>query len=177
MKLSKREYVFMAIGASLVFVLALSEFFVRPYWTRHQELEKKVSRLDNELRQVRRLLVRFKQNRKLLKDVEKRLIHEGDSFSLFSFLEEAAGQVGIRSRLTSMSPSQGDAANGYRRHEMSIRFEGLSVGELVRFLEYLEKAPKLVRVERLRIDRSSRKPGRVKVSAKVITFAIQATGD
>lgn len=175
MKLSKREYIVLAAGACVVFMLALSELFVRPYWTRHQDLEKKISRLEKDLRQVRGLLVRFQRNQRLLKEVEARLIREGESFSLFSFLEEAAGQAGIRGRLASMSPSQGDAADGYRRHEMSIRFEGLSVGELVRFLEYLDKAPKLVRVERLRIDRSNRKPGRVKVSAKIITFAIQET--
>ncbi len=175
MKISRREYIFLAAGIGVVLFLAASEFIYEPYWVRHQTLKKEIGRLERDLRQVRVLSERFRRNKSLLSEIEGRLVRGGDGFSLFSFLEEAAGKAGIQGRLEAMTPSQGDAGGKYRKLEMAVRFKELTLGELVRFLEFLDRAPKLIRVEQLRVDRSSRKPGRVKVSAKVVTFSLQKT--
>ena len=173
MRLSTREYIFLTIGGFVLLAVVASEMIVAPNWNRYSFLKKKIWQSENDLGKMKVLLRRFQKNKILLENIEKRLVREDEDFSLFSFLERAAGHAEIRDRLASMSPTQKDNLGLYRRYEMSIRFDELTMKELVRFLEYLERAPKLIRVDRLRVDRSTRKPGYVKVFAKIITFAIR----
>jgi len=171
LRLSTREYIFLIIGGIVLLAAVTSEIIIAPYWARYVLLKKKIQRSENDLGQIKVLLRRFQENKILLENIENRLIRGEEKFSLFAFLERAAGHAGIRSRLASMNPTQKDILGLYRRHGISIRFDELTMRELVRFLEYLDRSPKLIRVDRLRINRSPRKPGRVKVSAKIVTFA------
>lgn len=173
MKLSKREQILIGVGLGLIAVLGLSELVFRPLWQRHSELVQKIKRSERDLGQVRALLNRHRKFEKMLSDIERRLVREGDGFSLFSFLEESARRAGVKERLVAMTPAQPSTVDGYQRMEISIRFEDLTVAEMVKFLREVEDAPRFIRVDRLRVDRSTRKPNRIQVSGKLVTFSIQ----
>lgn len=173
MKLSKREQIFIAVGLSLVFVVGLSELVFRPLWKRHNELIQKLDRSERDLGQIRALLLRYQRFDRLLKDVESRLVRQGDGFSLFSFLEESASRAGIKERLVAMIPSQSSMVGGYQKLEIAIRFEDLTVPQMVNFLREVENAPRFIRVDQFRVDRSPTKPNQVQFSGKLVTFAIK----
>lgn len=153
-----------------------SEFFFRPLWSKRWALSTRVERAESELRHIRALIERHRGNSALMAELEARLIRPGGDFSLFSFLEEAAGRAGIRENLVAMNPSQAIAENGYRRMEMLVRFENLTLEQLVRYLRELMGAPRLMRIGRLRVERSTRMPGRVKMTATVIAFEARGVG-
>ena len=174
MKLSKREHIFIAVGLGLVLILGLSELAFRPLWTRHSELVRKIERTERDLNQVRGLFQRFRKLEALLADIESRLVREGDDFSLFSFLEESARRAGVKERLVAMTPSQSSTVEGYQRLEIAIRFEDLTVAQMVDFLREVENAPRFIRVDQLRVDRSSRTSDRIRFSGKMVTFSVKA---
>ncbi|MFQ5894273.1 MAG: type II secretion system protein GspM [Nitrospinota bacterium] len=175
MKLARREQMMVAAGLVVGSLLLGSELVVRPLWERRQALRQRVERAERELQRMRALRERHRRYREMLVELDRRLIRQGDRFSLFSFLEEAAGRAGIRERLVSMKPSEAPLGPGYRRMAMEVRFEDVALGQLVRYLEELAGAPKLIRVGRLRVERSNRVPGRVRVTAKVVAFAVRGT--
>lgn len=175
MKLSKREHIFIGVGLGLVMVLSLSELVFRPIWDRHENLVRDIARTEKDLDQVQALFKKFRKYETLLADVERRLIRKGDNFSLFAFLEESARKAGVKERLVAMTPSQTTTVEGYQRLEIAIRFEDLTVGQMVKFLREVENAPRFIRVDQMRVDRSTRKPDRVQFSGKLVTFAINGS--
>ncbi len=173
-KLSKREKIFITAGLALALIIGMSELVFRPLWTRHSELLGKIERTERDLNQVRALFSRFRRFEMLLTDIESRLIHEGDKFSLFAFLEESARKAGVKERLVAMTPSQSSTVEGYQKLEIAIRFEDLTVAQMVKFLREVENAPRFIRVDQLRVDRSTGKSDRIQFSGKLVTFAVKA---
>jgi hypothetical protein len=161
-------------GLALALVFALSELVFRPLWTRHSELVRKIERTERDLGQVRALFTRFRRFETLLTNIESRLIHEGDKFSLFAFLEESARKAGVKERLIAMTPSQSSTVEGYQKLEIAIRFEDLTVAQMVKFLREVENAPRFIQVDQLRVDRSTGKSDRIQFSGKLVTFAVKA---
>ncbi len=173
-KLSKRETILIAVGLGVVLIVGISELVFRPLWTRHSELVRNIERTERDLNQVRAIFSRFRKLETLLADIESRLIREGDKFSLFSFLEESARKAGVKERLVSMTPSQSSTVEGYQKLEIAIRFENLTMAQMVKFLREVENAPRFIRVDQLRVDRSTGKSDRVQFSGKLVTFATKA---
>ncbi len=173
-KLSKREQILITAGLALALAAGLSELVFRPLWTRHSELMRKIERTERDLKQVRGLFTRFQRFETLLADIESRLIRKGDKFSLFTFLEESAWKAGVKERLVAMTPSQSTTVEGYEKLEIAIRFEDLTVAQMVKFLREVENAPRFIRVDQLRVDRSPGKSDRIQFSGKLVTFAIIA---
>lgn len=171
MKITSREKVFVAAGAALAVLLVAGEWGVHPLWSRWEELHRRAESAETQLHTMRALLERYRRGSAELKRMEARLIREDDDFSLFAFLEEAAGRVGIRGQLVSMNPSVSDAGRDYRRIEMLLRFNDLTLAQLVAYLQELEKAPRLIRVLRMSLERSMRRPGRIGASFSVAAFA------
>lgn len=172
-KLSKREQVLIGVGLCLALILGLSELVFRPLWTRHSELIRKIERTERDLSQIQALFTRFRKFDSLLADIERRLIQKGDKFSLFSFLEESARKAGVKDRLVAMTPSQSSTVEGYQKLEIAIRFEDLTMEQMVKFLKEVENAPRFIRVDQLRVDRSTGKSDRVQFSGKLVTFAVK----
>lgn len=173
MKLSRRESVFGAAGLALALLIGAEEWLFRPLWLRRQEVVDRTERSERQLRTMKTLFDRSRRYSVLLKNVEGRLIREGDKFSLFAFLEEAAGKIGIRERLVAMNPSESSGNDSYRRLEMLVRFEDLSMEQAVEYLKRLSDAPRLIRVSRLTLERSSRQPGKIGLTASVVAFAVK----
>lgn len=174
-KLSKREQILITAGVALALAAGLSELVFRPLWTRHSELVDKIERAERDLNQVRALFSRFRKFETHLANIESRLIREGDKFSLFTFLEESAWKAGVKERLVAMTPSQSSTVEGYQKLEIVIRFEDLTVAQMVKFLREVENAPRFIRVDQLRVDRSTGKAAdRIQFSGKLVTFAVKA---
>lgn len=176
MKLSRREIVFVGAGLLLALIIVAAEGVFRPLWSKRQALSAGIARSERQLRQMQALLERHRRYTALLAEVEGRLIRKEDDFSLFSFLEEAAGRAGIRRQLVAMNPSESAGEGGYRRLEMLIQFEDLTMDQMVRYLEEVSKAPRLLRVSRLSMERSAKVPGRVRVTVSVVAFTAREKG-
>jgi type II secretory pathway component PulM len=175
MKLSRRESIIVALGIALVLLVAVEEWVFRPLWSRRQELSARRERAEGQIKALEALLARYRRNHTYLKAAEGRLIREGDNFSLFYFLEEAAGKTGIREKLVAMNPSEASGNNDYRRLEMLIRFEELTMAQVVEYLQRISAAPRLLRVSRMNLERSTRQPGRVTFSASVVAFSAKGS--
>lgn len=171
MRLTPREKRLVAVGALVVLLVGAAEWVVRPLWQRRQELRAQVNRGKDDMKALRDLVLRYRRHSPELRELERRLVRPGDGFSLFSFLEDAARKAGIRNRLVSMNPSKSTGRDGYGRIEMSLQFEDLTMAQVVGYLEQLERAPRLLRVRELSVERSSRPGGLLRVHALVVAYS------
>ncbi len=170
MKTNLRKKIFIGAGILAALGFVAFEFVLGPLWSRHEEVLVRMERTETELKQLRGLLARYRQNSELLETLERSLIKIDDAFSLFSFLEETAGRAGVRDRLVAMNPSAPPGGEEYARREVEVQFEGMELSQLAGYLKAVSDAPRLIRVDRLRVERSARLPGKVRVVARLVAF-------
>ncbi len=79
-------------------------------------------------------------------------------FTIFSFVENAATKEGVKSHVEFMRPANRDLGGGRRETAVNLRLSGLSMQQLLAFLQRLETAGQGVHVRQL-ILRPSPKGG------------------
>lgn len=89
------------------------------------------------------------------KAAETLLAQRVKNFTLFSFLDELAGQSGIKDRVAFMKPSASAKQDGpYRLTSIEMKFESISTEEFISFLYKIETSNNLIRVNRLSVSKT-----------------------
>ncbi|MFQ6112434.1 MAG: type II secretion system protein GspM [Nitrospinota bacterium] len=172
MKLSPRERRLVLGGAIFVGALALSQWVLIPMWNQTRRYERLSARRTLELRELRKLTSLYLTYKGKMAHIERRLVRKGDNFSLFTFLERAAVRAGIKDNLLSMKPSQSKVGEFYMESSVEVKFQGLSIERLVKYLYFIETAEKLLKIKRLQITASPHRPGTVDVTARVAAYSL-----
>jgi len=89
------------------------------------------------------------------KAAETLLAQRAKNFTLFSFLDELAGQSGIKDRVAFMKPSASAKQDGpYRLASMEMKFESISTEEFISFLYKIETSNNLIRINRVSVSKT-----------------------
>jgi hypothetical protein len=104
---------------------------------------------------------------------EQALAKRGAGFTLLSFLEGVARAVGVQEQIRFMKPlTLGDAGGGGSLEGIEMELDRLGVRQLVDLLYRIEYADKLLKIRRLKIDRTgSGRQRSLRVNMQVITIA------
>ena len=92
------------------------------------------------------------------------------TFTLFSFLDQLAGEAGVKPHITYMRPSTTDAASGeYRLSQVEMKLDAVDLERLASFLFRIEMSGNAVFVKRLSISRRDAEAGGVDAVLQVET--------
>lgn len=148
--LSNRDRMTLAIGGSLALVLLLVFGIIAPYRDSLARLDSRIDSRRQQLAEVEQLKLEYQSMQRQAAEVETELARSSD-FSLFSFVESAAGQIAGRENLSYMRPQAGATQDGVREEAVEIRVEKVQLEQVVRLLHAVESADALVRVKSLRL--------------------------
>ncbi|TKB77946.1 MAG: type II secretion system protein M [Nitrospira sp.] len=149
--LSERERQLMLLGG--VFI-ALALFYVAaidPLLERIDLLDQQTAKKERAIRELASLARDYHPLQARLATLEKRLAPADGSFSLPSFLEEAAAATRIRERIAAMQPQAMPPSQGYKEITVEVRLDGVALQPLLDFLGRLESSPTLLQVKRFQI--------------------------
>ncbi len=148
--LSNRERLTLGIGGAVAFLLLLVFGVIAPYRDSLTRLDTRIDSRRQQLAQVQQLKQEYQALQRQASEVEAQLARSG-GFSLFSFVESAAGQIAGKENLTYMRPQPAVTHEGVREESVEIRVEKVRLEQVVRLLHAVESADALVRVKSLRL--------------------------
>lgn len=148
--LSNRDRMTLAVGGSIALVLLLVFGIIAPYRDSLTRLDGRIDSRRQQLAEVEQLKLEYQSMQRQAAEVEAQLARSG-GFSLFSFVESAAGQIAGKENLTYMRPQPGATQDGVREESVEIRVEKVRLEQVVRLLHAVESADALVRVKSLRL--------------------------
>lgn len=170
MKLATREkyFVFGAVIALSAFLLL--ELLVFPSLDAMKRARRGVEVKEDALQEITRLSSEYQRYRRDSQDLRQALAQRRGGFTLFSFLEKTAGDVGVKEYIKYMKPSTSTGPGPYKELLVEMKLEAIALSQLVDYLYRIEEPENLVTVKRISIKETKGKSGYLDTILQVMTF-------
>jgi len=172
-KLARREKYAVYAASGFICLLVLIQFMVFPLIDRRERLGRMLQDKQKRLEEIGVLKSEYDTARKeaelLLKGLSER---EGD-FSLFSFLDQRAGQTGVKGYITYMKPSLSEQKDSqYKTSLVEMKLQAVTIDQLMSYLYEIETSKNMVRIKRIAISRTGKQERFINAVLQVETFVI-----
>ncbi len=173
MKLAPREKKGILLAVLVVGAAALLHFGVFPLLESRAGLRRAIAAKEQSVLELRQLSADYLARRQSSQGIEERLARRAPGFSLFSFLEQAAGAAGVKANIKYMKPSTSLGQGKLTESVVEVKLERISLEQLARYLEHIESPAEVVAVKRISIQTMKEGSGGLEVVVQVLTFLDQ----
>jgi len=131
-----------------------------------EQREQAIAQKQIAIQEVAKLSATYRQAEALRNQIENRL--RGTPVRLFSYLEDTAKKQNVA--IGDMQDRGSDNRDGVVRSTVEVSFAAVELRPLLRFVNEIEKSPRWVKVERIRVRRRNDDPDRLDVTLTVSTY-------
>ena len=171
MRLARRERYFVSVAACSLVIFVILQFLVFPFFENKRRIQRGLSTKEQGIEEIVRLSSEFRAHQKGSQGVQQSLVKRQKGFTLFSFLENAAGKAQIKARIKYMKPSVSSADTGpYKESMVEMKLEAITLQQLVEYLYRIESPEDLVNIKRISISENKKEQGYLDAILQVITF-------
>jgi len=169
MTLGKREKTVVALGASCVGLFILVQFIVFPFFDKREALRRGIEAKRNGLKEMTRLSAEYQSYRMKSAGIQSHLSRRPKDFTLFSFLEKAAGRAGVKDHINYMKPSGSRGTGPLKESTVEMKLEKINLRQLTDYLYLIESPEHVVSIKRISIRDSKGEPGYLDAVMQVLT--------
>lgn len=170
MQLAKREKYLVTLAVIVIVLGAVIQFVFTPFLAKKELYKNNVTAKQNNLQEM----VALRQEYLLLEQdsdvLTQRLAQRPKNFTLFSFLEKAAGDAGVKENIKSMKPSASEGKGPFKESLVEMKLERITLGQMVDYLKLIESPEYLVNIKRLSIQSNKKETQFLDVVLQVLTF-------
>jgi len=170
MRLKRREKVLVSLTACAVGVFLLLEFIVFPFMDRRGMLVRGVRAKRAALEEMAELRARYLACKEEAQGVSERIRRRPEAFALFSFLEQAARNSGVKDHIKYMRPSVQEGSAPFSESMVEMKLDNLTLQQLVAYVYAVESWKDVVRIKRMSIKDSKRAQGYLDAIIQVVTL-------
>ena len=170
MKLARRERYFVSGAALFLAVFFLVQFLIIPFFENRRRVQRGVKAKEEGLREVVGLSSEYERYQKGSQDMRQILARRKKGFTLFSFLEEAAGDAEVKAHITYMKPSISATPGPYKESLVEMKLEAITLEQLIDYLYKIESPDNVVSIKRISISENKKKSGYLDAILQVLTF-------
>jgi len=170
MQLAKREKYLITLAVLVIVFALVIQLVIAPFLEKKKRYENNVVTKQNNLLQMvtlRQEYLLLEQDSKIL---AQRLAQRPKNFTLFSFLEKAAGNAGVKDNIKSMKPSASTGKGPFKESLVEIKLERVTLGQLVGYLKLIESPDDLVNIKRVSIQSNKKETQFLDAVLQVLTF-------
>ena len=170
MKLAKREKYLVTLGGLCIAIFFLFQFLVFPFFEQKERLKRGVGVRETALKEIAVLGGEYKALKKGTQKIQSILAKRKRGFTLFSFLERAAGKAGVKDHIKYMKPSVSEGAGPYKESTVQMKLEKITLKQSVKYLYCIESSEKVIIVKRIEINQDKKETGYMDAIFHVMTF-------
>lgn len=171
--INQRERLILSAAGVLILVFMIVQLGIFPILDHHESLQQQLIAAKNNLDDMALLKAEFKKLTVQADIAKTQLRHRAENFSLLSFLNDTAGQTGLKDKIVNMKPSTSKRRNSTLQIEsVEMKFQDVSLEQLLAFLYRVETSPNMVNVRQISITKQDRKEGVVESILQVETFKL-----
>ena len=169
MQLSLRERVAVGVAGVCVTLFFLLQFLLFPQIDKKEKLEKGVLARQKQLVEMVAMQSQYEQFSKTNTTLATTLSSRAEDFSLFSFLEQNASAANVKENIGYMKPSELSENDMVEQSMVEMKLQGISLKQLVAFLELTESSKNLVGIKRASIQVNSKENNTLDVILQIIS--------
>ena len=170
-KLSQREKIIVAGGGLTLLIFLIVQFLIAPVFDRNSQMRRSVQAKTTMLAEMQRLKADHDGLKSVAKQSEARFARRDKGFTLFSFLDQLAGQARVKERVSYMRPTKTEQKNStLKLSRVEMKLEAVTLEQLATFLHAVESSKNMVTVSKLSITRRDQKEGLLDAILQVETL-------
>ena len=170
MQLAKREKHLITLAVTVIVIAVVIQVAIMPFFDARKRYKNNVTAKQKSLEQM----VALRQEYLLLQQgsdtLALRLAKRPKNFTLFSFLEKAAGDAGVKDNIKSMKPSASTGKGPFKESLVEMKLERITLGQMVGYLKLIESPEKLVSAKRVSIQSNKKETQFLDVVLQILTF-------
>lgn len=172
-KLSRRERIIVGVGGGLLALFLLIQLVIAPVFERGARMQRAVQAKTRILADMQRLKSEYDGLSLRAKQSEARFTRRDKGFTLFSFLDQLAGQSRIKERVNYMRPSKIEQKNSaLKLSRVEMKLEAVTLEQLTTFLYGVETSRNAAVVSKISITRRDQKEGLLDAILQVDTLEL-----
>lgn len=170
-KLSQRETRVIYSALCLVVLFAIFQFVLSPLIDKKARLERRLASQIQTFQQLKALASQYAAMQKTATVSKRRFDDREKGFTLFSFLDQLAGNVKIKDNITYMKPSSSVKKNiPYRISLVEMKLQTVTMSQLTSYMHKIETSNNGVSLQTVSISRTSRPAGYIDATLIAETF-------
>ena len=172
-KMNKRERYAIMLAAGVIGIFLVVTFMVEPFLSKTDQLKKSLHDKAVMLEQMRQLQSEYGTLTQKAKVSEALFSRRQKGFKLFSFLDQLAGEAGIKDHISYMKPSTKVQKNSpYKISRVEMKLDAITLKQLTTYLYGVETSKNMVDIKRISISKKDKKQGLLTVVLQVETVEI-----
>jgi general secretion pathway protein M len=169
-KLAKREKYFVSIATCMIAVFFMFQLLIFPFLEERERLIKGIKTKEDGLREIAALSAEYQDYKRYSESLNTVLAKRKKGFTLFSFLENAAGEAQVKEHINYMKPSSSKGTGPYQELMVEMKLEVITIDQLVNYLYLIEDPVELIFIKRISISDSKKEEGYLDSVLQVMTF-------
>jgi general secretion pathway protein M len=170
MQLAKREKYLITLAVLVIVFALVIQLVISPFLEKKKRHENNVVTKQQNLQQMATLRQEYLLLEQDSKILAQRLAQRPKNFTLFSFLEKAAGDAGVKDNIKSMKPSASTGKGPFKESLVEMKLERVTLGQLVGYLNLIESPDDLVNIKRISIQSNKKETQFLDAVLQVLTF-------
>ncbi len=170
MKLAKREKYFVGIAVCAFVLFLLFQLLIFPFFEKRERLQNGVIAKEKALKEIMMLSAEYKTYKGDSQAIQQQLARRKGGFTLFAFLEGAAGEAGVKENIEYMKPSSAKGTGPYKESMVEMKLEAITLNQLTQYLYRIESPEDLIIIKRISIKQNSKEAGYLDAVLQALTF-------
>jgi len=156
-KLNRREKYIIYGAGCLLGLLLIVAFVMTPFFEHKSQMQRNLQTKKSELEEMRSLQTEYQVLKEKLQLSEISLSRREKGFTLFSFMDQLAGQAGIKDHISYMKPSNTVQKNSkYKISRVEVKLDAITLEQLTTYLYGIETSANMVMVKKLSISKKDK---------------------
>ena len=171
MNLTQREKQTIAAGAILFGLIVVFQIFVRPAIGRLRTLRRVVSDKQQLLGELRAKSEQYKTVSGELEKIRLEMERKPEERKILSFVERIQKDSGLMQKVVYMKPSAMTVKDIYEQKTIEIKFQSITLNQLIQFLLKIESSEFTIGIRTLEIKRGLRDSGLLDTTIQLVSLS------
>ncbi|MBE9519743.1 MAG: type II secretion system protein M [Proteobacteria bacterium] len=171
MQLAKREKYLIGLAVCVIVFAVLIQLVIMPFVDGRQRMQNSVAAQEKNLQKIVRLSQEYKALEQDSETLTERLASRPGNFTLFSFLEKAAGKAGVKNNIKYMKPSASTGKGPFKESLVEMKLEKITLKQMVDYLKLIESPDDIVSVKRISVQTNKKETQYLDAILQVLTFS------
>ena len=170
MQLAKREKYLISLAVVIIVVALVIQLAIMPFVEKKERYNNNVIANQKNLQEMVNLRQEYLALQQDSDILAQRLAKRPKNFTLFSFLEKAAGDAGVKENIKYMKPSASTGKGPFKESLVEMKLERVTLGQMAGYLKLIESPEKLVSIKRISIQSNKKETQYLDAILQVLTF-------
>ena len=171
-KLSKRDRNALFLLSAALLLLFLYAIVLSPLLNKRNRLERGIRIKEVGLVEMRQVQTNISQLSQQNNTLGQRVAQRPETFGLFAFLEQKGAESRVKENILYMKPSDPVGEGELQQVMVEMKLQGVTLGQLVSFLELIEAPKNIVELERISIVVNKKDMGSLDAVMRVVSLVL-----